>query len=108
MPCNSMTTQTLNAGLENAMPQVLAQALKSEGWQIHEEVGYRVVASNRYDSLTWTKGKGIVVSTSGNAEMLGAKVRQAYSKAAVSWASQRAGFKQVGQWQDNKVTLTRG
>ncbi len=109
MPCNTVTTQSLSIGLANAMPTVLAQALKELGFQLYRETDGLIRGSTGIgDSVEWVKGKGITLRTELNAEQVGGMIRRAYSRAAVSWASQRAGFKQVGQWQGNKVTLQRG
>ncbi len=107
MPCNTVTMQSLSIGLANAIPAVLAQALKEAGYKLYEETDALIRGSDRDSTFVWNKGTGLVVRSQNPTATKGV-IMQAYSKAAVSWAAQRAGFKQVGLWQDNKVTLQRG
>jgi hypothetical protein len=87
----------LSIGLENAMPVVLAQALKDAGFNLYEEGDSRIRGVDGYSSVVWNKGKGLVI-TAQNVTATKAVIMQAYSRASVSWASQRAGFKQTSAW----------
>ncbi len=106
MPCNTVTTQTI--ALAKALPTILMDALKSAGWDIPMRSyveGKRIDAYKGGATLTWIAGKGLEVRSS-NPQPLIAEVTKAYSKQAVTWAAQRAGW-QVQQTADNKLTVTR-
>lgn len=109
MPCNTMTKQTVDVGLTNALVPVLLQALTNAGYNIDVSESEFIRATDNYGGkVVWRKGKGVeMVDNRYNVEKKKAALIQEYSKAAVSWAAQRAGFKQAGAWQGNKVTLQR-
>ena len=106
MPCDTVTTQSTN--LAKAIPTILMDALKAAGWNIAMRSyveGKRIDAYKGGATLTWIAGKGLEVR-SYNSQPLIAEVTKEYSKQAVSWAAQRAGW-QVQQTADNKLTVTR-
>lgn len=103
MPCDSVTTQSIN--LAKALPDVLRKGLEADGWTIIDAsattiTAYRSITGER---VTWTAGQGI--ETRGNAKTP-SHVTRAYSKAAVTWAAQRAGWT-VKNETNGKVTLER-
>jgi len=110
MPCDTITTQTLSTKLTKAMPDLIKKALESLDWQISTNTKTLIKASRGYrTTLTWEYGKGMTVqSSSQNDNQYHIKnVTQAYSKEAVSWAAQRAGWK-VSQTEQNKLQLRKG
>lgn len=104
MPCDTITTQSVV--LAKAMPELVKQALEDTGWRITSNIITRIVANNSYgDSITWETGKGIVLQ-GDNAEKKINEVNQAYSKRAVTWAAQRAGW-QVTINTNNTLNIIR-
>lgn len=103
MPCDSITTQTVN--LAKALPDVLRRALEAAGWTIREYSAQTIDAyrSITGESMTWTAGQGMTVR--GNAKTAGI-ISQAYSRAAVTWAAQRAGWT-VSKTDGNKINMER-
>lgn len=101
MPCDSNTTQTVS--LAKAIPAVMADALKAAGWTLTQNTPTEIQAYNNGSSMIWTAGKGMTINGSAGVE---SSIIRAYSKAAVSWAAQRAGW-QVSSTDGNKMTLTR-
>ena len=104
MPCDSITTQSIN--LSNADHSVLLDALNADNWNIRRQSSDEIVAYKRGQTLTWNKGTGIEVKSMSNADKAILDVTKAYSKQAVSWASQRAGWK-VKSINDNQFQVTR-
>ena len=108
MPCDSITTQTISAALSKALPSVLADALQADGWTITEKTAACIYARNGIDRMTWTAGVGFTISSSAEArgrEVVASIVR-AYSRQAVTWAAQRAGWT-VQRTGDNTLTVNR-
>ena len=106
MPCNSITTQSVN--LSNATGSILADALRGVGWTITEQATDSISATTEYGDQTvvWTKGQGIAVQSMGDAQSTISDITQAYSARAVSWAAKRAGWT-VAQTTENTLSLTR-
>lgn len=109
MPCNSITTQTLSAGLGKASHEILSAALTADGWNVLESSAQFIQARKDGGALAvWRAGTGLEVTARGAAAgQYVAEVKQAYSRQAVTWAATRAGWK-VGTWAENKATITRG
>ncbi len=106
MPCNSITTQSV--ALAKAMPSILMDALKAEGWAPNQENDKHIVAWKGSSYLNWTAGQGVTIrglSRERNQQAVTA-VTKAYSVQAVTWAAQRAGW-QVKQTGANKLTVSR-
>lgn len=105
MPCDSVTTQFTN--LANAIPAVLAEALKAIGW---EDIQITPTRINAYRptgaALEWNKGAGLRI-TATNPERHQRELTQAYAKAAVSYAAQRAGWTVTAGKTANTLTLNR-
>lgn len=106
MPCDTVTTQTVN--LANAIPAVLSDALKAEHADIWEQTETMIRGRVYGAGFTWEKGKGLEIrsySAMENTQIVG-RVTQAYSRQAVTWAAQRAGWT-VKQTEGNKLTVSR-
>jgi hypothetical protein len=107
MPCDSITTQSIN--LANADRMLLTEALIDMGCTILDSNTTCIYATNnRGGRITWTNGEGLAVSAGSSirsSEII-QTVTQAYSKTAISWAAQRAGWtmKSTGP---NTLTLQR-
>ena len=100
MPCDTITTQSIK--LAKAMPELVKQTLEDMDWKIRANSTTRIVANNLSgESIIWEANKGITV-TSGNAENVVKEISKAYSKRAVTWAAQRAGW-QVTNTNDNNI-----
>lgn len=99
MPCNTVTTQSV--ALAKAIPSLVEEAMKSLGWKIIERKDASLTATHERSKVGWIQGKGVYawgdVSVAQNQEEI-KKLTKAYSKAAVTWAAQRAGWtvKQTG------------
>jgi hypothetical protein len=104
MPCDSITTQSVK--LSNAMPNILTDALTILGWTIQLENKSIIKASKNYNTFEWTKGKGIQISGMGKNESELNAITKQYSKRAVSWAAQRAGWN-VQSTGENTLTVNR-
>ena len=104
MPCDSVTTQSIN--LKNAMDTILVEALKAEGFRITVQTAKTVTATADWQTVTWTKGIGLEIKGMGGAQAVIDKVTKAYSTQAVSWAAARAGWT-VKKTADNQLTVTR-
>lgn len=105
MPCDSITTQTISGGLSKAVVPVLLEALKALGWTVTASDTASITASKGLQKITWAAGTGVTVSA-GNPQAVYSEIVRAYSKAAVSWAAQRAGWT-VKATGENKMTITR-
>lgn len=106
MPCDSVTTQSVN--LNMAIADVLADALRADGWRIIiMQTTDSVQAYKSGQSLEWQKGKGLSIRGSEfrNNETISA-ITQAYSRQAVQWAAKRAGWT-VQQTAADQLTVTR-
>lgn len=105
MPCDSITTQSIN--LANATPSILVAALEAEGWTVVKKTADNgIFARKGYsETVTWTAGKGLSVTGNQNEKTIQG-ITQAYSRQAVTWAAQLAGWtvKQTGQ---NTLSVTR-
>ena len=113
MPCDSITTQTISAALSKALPNLLADALQAHGWtltgqQVNAATVVALTARRGGARLTWTAGKGLslVTGSTAQAEALQGEITRAYSRQAVSWAAQRAGWT-VKRTGDNTLTVNR-
>jgi hypothetical protein len=73
------------------MPDLVAKALIATGWQITEQGQNRIVALKRSDSITWEKGKGLVLNGRDSQRHITSLTKR-YSKEAVTWAASRAGW----------------
>jgi hypothetical protein len=106
MPCNTITTQTLSGGLENGIPAIVEKAFAAAGFAVSEISGATIKGRVGRNVATWSQGAGLkVVSQNASADV--AAIKREYSKAAVSWAASRAGWK-VGAWVGNKVQMVKG
>ena len=88
----------------------MAQTMRDMGWTITEESATEIRAYDRTHNFVWIKGQGLtgtIRDRYANTADFETSFTKAYSRQAVSWAAQRAGFK-VGAWTENKATLTRG
>lgn len=103
MPCDTITTQSIK--LANAMPDLIEKALRELGWQIKATGKNKINARKSYDYLVWEAGKGLTISGNNNEKHL-AEISQAYSKQAVTWAAQRAGW-QVANQTKNTLNIVR-
>lgn len=108
MPCNTITTQSIK--LANAMPEILKKALQESGWilGICSEVNKKVTATKGNDYLVWEYGKGFTIQGMNRQrqETSLSEISQAYSKQAVTWAAQRAGW-QVTNVNQNTLNIVR-
>ena len=106
MPCDSITTQSIS--LAKANHAILAEALKAAGWNIFAQSAAEISASSSAGCVVWQAGKGFTFTAMNSAQAKQSEqgIVQAYSRAAVSWAAQRAGW-QVASTDQNKMTLTR-
>lgn len=101
MPCDTITTQSIK--LAKAMPELVKQTLEDMGWKVTTSITTRIVANKFGESVIWEANKGITIRGS-NTERLAAEISKAYSKRAVTWAAQRAGW-QVTTNNNNSNTL---
>ncbi len=106
MPCNTVTTQSV--ALANAMPEIVAHALKSLGWIIRESTTTRITAYHvgTANDIIWTPGKGITIQGYGNTQEQIKTLTKEYSKQAVTWAAKRAGWT-VQQTAQDRLTVSR-
>lgn len=105
MPCYSITTQTI--ALTKALPAVLKKALEDSGWNVTLANEVLLKASREGADLSWTVGKGIQIRSSRSIiQSLVTEVTKGYSKAAVTWAAQKAGWT-VQQTNENQLTLRK-
>jgi hypothetical protein len=112
MPCNTVTVQAVG-GLENALPDLVKAALSS--WSGYPPRVQGQVLScwspSGECSVMWEKGLGLLVSgrNSRTVERHKGEILQAYSKAAVSWAASRAGWRVLPvKGSANKLVVQRG
>ena len=103
MPCDTITTQSIN--LAKAMPKLVEESLKIQGWQITINNVRTITARRYYNTLTWTQNKGIEIR-SGNAQQDIINLTKEYSKQAITWAASRAGWKVSSKGQ-NQLTVSR-
>lgn len=104
MPCNSITTQTVN--LKNAMFDLVHMTLKKQGYTISSmEVNNRIVATTYGTRIEWVKGQGLTVTGYNNQQTI-KEITKAYSATAVCWAAKRAGW-QVQTAAADQLTVTR-
>jgi hypothetical protein len=92
MPCYTITTQTISAGLQNAMPDLLMKAMEDLRYRKPWNDAYTWYRDGRLSSVNWSKEDGLVI-TAEDPDLVKAQILQSYSKQAVSWAAQRAGMK---------------
>lgn len=104
MPCNSITIQSVV--LHNAMQPLVKDALEARGWTILNSTADTIRATRGGNTVVWKKGKGMTLSGMRVDKSEITKLTKEYSKQAVTWASQRAGW-QVKSTSDNTLTMTR-
>ena len=106
MPCDSITTQSIN--LANAIKSVLTEALHQDGWTIEDQNATNIWASKDWQNLIWTKATGLRISgvSTIRAQGIVEEVTQAYSRHAVTWAAQRAGWT-ARETSPNTLTVER-
>ena len=104
MPCNTITTQSIK--LANAIPELVKKALQELDWNITGETKTRIIARRSSDTVIWEQGKGLTIQGMNTGRTQLDAITQAYSKQAVSWAAQRAGW-QVKSNNQNQLNLTR-
>ncbi len=85
MPCDSITTQSV--ALAKAIPSILMEALKTQGWNITQSTNTQISAYQSGASLTWTAGKGVSIRGTGYAQKQITSLTKTYSKEAVTWAA---------------------
>ena len=92
MPCDSITTQSVN--LSNAMAPLLADALRQSGYTVNLEQPDRINAYGNGAYIVWAKGVGLDIDarTSQAGQDTVQTITQAYSARAVTWAAGRAGW----------------
>jgi hypothetical protein len=88
------------------MPDLLKQALENTGWTIEIFNKSIIKAYKNYDSLTWKANEGMEIKSS-DAIGVSNQISQSYSKQAVTWAAQRAGWTVNKTNQDNTINVTR-
>lgn len=108
LPCDSVTTQTVSEALKSGIVSLVTDAIKAAGWIITDQDDESFSARKGSVRMTWGKGIGLKV-TAANAEISNAligEIVRSYSKVAVSWAANRAGWtaKSTG---NNTVTLSK-
>jgi len=103
MPCDTITTQAVV--LTKARSDILWAGLVEAGWTITTATKDSVLAYKQGTSVVWTAGKGLQIT--GAQTGVQAEIVQAYSKAAVSWAAQRAGWHVQSGANQNQLNLTR-
>jgi hypothetical protein len=103
MPCDTITTQSVN--LANALPDLLRSALEADGWILEPSKQGTIVAHSAGTGLIWTAGKGLELRGNRNAAEI-RQITKAYSRKAVSWAAQRAGWS-VKQTTDDTLSVSR-
>jgi len=103
MPCNTITTNSIN--LSRANSDLLTDALKAEKWYIVDSDQNLINAYRGNAVLSWQSGNGLTVRAS-NSQSIIEQTTQAYSKQAITWASNRAGWsvKSTGR---NTLTVQR-
>jgi hypothetical protein len=109
MPCNTITSQTLSVGLQKAIPALLLKAIEEVvGDKAREANGTLRVRTLKGNEITWSSASGLTITgrDQRQIEVVGKDIRMAYSKQAVSWAAQRAGWK-VASTGDNTIRVTR-
>jgi hypothetical protein len=89
------------------MPEVLLDALRSLGYRAVLD-GTLIHARKGNVTCQWESGKGLWLTGNSPAGLAVAQrdILQAYSKTAVSWAAQRAGW-QVTTLAPNKMQVTK-
>lgn len=92
--------------LSKAIPGIVAEAMKACGWTILDQTDQAITARTSTSTVTWAAGQGLTVLGYGNQQGQIGAVTRAYSKAAVTWAAQRAGW-QVQQTSENQLQVTR-
>ena len=105
MPCDSITTQAVV--LEKGIIGIVESAMQGLGWNIQARNDTTIVARTQNNStVRWEQNVGVNIRGYGNPQNVIDSLTQAYSKEAVSWAAQRAGWT-VNQTEANKLTITR-
>ncbi len=104
MPCESVTTQSIN--LANAMPTILGDALVDDRWMLAETTDTLIRAHKGYSSIVWNKGQGLTITGDQNIATI-QRITKAYSARAVSWAAQRAGWTVKQSGTPNVLNVTR-
>lgn len=105
-PCDSVTTQSIK--LANAMPDLLKDSLINIGWEIELFNKSIIIATRGNKRMTWKVNEGLTMDGSNEktANNIINEIVQAYSKTAVSWAAQRAGW-QVTNQTENTLNIIR-
>jgi len=107
MPCDSIIRQEVSSRLKNAMAPLVEATLDGmPGWTVTQSSSERVTAKRGRDTIEWIKGKGLTLTARGTNSTLIPTITREYSKQAVSWAAQRAGW-QVQSTEANRLTVTR-
>lgn len=106
MPCDSITTQSVN--LANAIPTLVDAALRTLGWNVSGTLDNKskIIARSGSYVLEWTKGEGVQITGMSKNETAITALTKEYSRAAVSWAAQRAGW-QVKSTGANTLEVSR-
>lgn len=95
MPCDTITTITTSTlDLSKASADVLTAALVSMGLTVRLKTAGRIEAYTPNDTtIIWVQGEGTTIrSQYGEDKALAAKIPQAYSAAAMSYAAKRNGW----------------
>jgi hypothetical protein len=90
------------------MPDLLKSALENIGWEIELYTNLVIIAYRGSNKLTWKASEGLTMDGS-NEKYATNKINeivQAYSKTAVTWAAQRAGW-QVTNQTENTLNVIR-
>lgn len=107
MPCNSITTQSVN--LKNAFSDLVVEAMTASRWVVYLATTTQVKGWIGASQVTWVKGQGLSIrgyqGQVQNQKTLN-EITKAYSVAAVTWAAKRAGW-QVQQTAADKLTVSR-
>ena len=105
MPCDTVTTQSIN--LAKASSSILVDALKEMGYNLSINQADRILAYTSGARIEWHAKRGLTVTDSGyGTQSRIEQITQAYSRQAVKWAAQRAGWT-VQQTTQNQLTVTR-
>ena len=104
MPCDSITTQSVN--LANALPELVAKAMEDQGWRITGQRADLVTARKGTSYLDWRKGRGLELEARNYSPETLQAITQAYARQAVAWTAQRSGWT-VQQLEPNRLQVTR-
>lgn len=109
MPCNTISTQTLSAGLHKAVPEVLEQAARAMGAYAVALVNGVLTFNYNGAAVSWSSVLGLAIRGRASVlEQTKKDILQAYSKQAVTWAAKRAGWQVRAGAAQNELVIVKG